>query len=93
MAEEFLSSVVLPEMSSRRERQTSSISSSRSSSRPLEVADKKRQRMLSSQKRPATDCYTERRVHPSQHLRLFERVRKLNEPVVGLQVLPQKIVP
>ena len=91
MAEEFLNSVILPESSSRRKRQTSSISSSRSSGPPPppppppEVPEKRR-RILSPKR---TDCYTEKRLHPSQHLRLFERVRKLNEPVVGLQYVSE----
>lgn len=92
MAEEFLSSVILPEFSSkRRKRQTSSISSSRSSgpNPGKEILEKRRRIPSPPPKRTVGGCYVEKRVHPSQHLRLFERVRKLNEPVVGLQYVSE----
>ena len=91
MAEDFLSSVVLPSSSSGRKRQTSSLSSSRSSlpappppPPPHDVPSKRRK-----QKRAAAACYVEKRVHPSQELRLFERLRKVSEPVVGLQFVSE----
>ena len=59
---------------------------------PVEVAGKRRRAPSPTHahgRRPPSGCYTERRAHPSQHLRLFERVRKLSEPVVGLQFVSE----
>ena len=89
MAEDFLSTVVLPSSSSGRKRQTSSLSSSRSSlpapQPPHEVPSKGRK----PKRAAASACYVEKRVHPSQELRLFERLRKVSEPVVGLQFVSE----